>query len=202
MKKMNKLTIFLIPIGIAVNFIGGQIALLLKLPLYLDSIGTITVGALCGGIPGAIVGAITNVSISVTNPTTLAYIWLNIGFGLLAGYLSKKGVFKKLWKTVFAGLGFAIIGGGVGSMITILLFDGLGAGTTGMITGMLMTVGLSVQAGAFVSELFADLLDKIPTLIIVFFILKSIPVRTLAKLPLGHVLIDKDKLQGTAQRLA
>lgn len=202
MKKMNKLTIFLIPIGIAVNFIGGQIALLLKLPLYLDSIGTITVGALCGGIPGAIVGAITNVSISVSNPTTIAYIWLNIGFGLLAGYLSKKGVFKKLWKTVLAGLGFAIIGGGVGSMITILLFDGLGAGTTGMITGMLMTLGLSVQAGAFISELFADLLDKIPTLIIVFFILKSIPIRTLAKLPLGHVLIDKDKLQSTAPRVA
>ena len=61
MKKIDKLTLFLIPIGVAVNFIGGQIAILLKLPLYLDAIGTITVGALCGGIPGAIVGVISNV---------------------------------------------------------------------------------------------------------------------------------------------
>ena len=51
MKKIDKLAIFLIPIGVALNFIGAQIAMLLKLPVYLDAIGTIVVGALCGGIP-------------------------------------------------------------------------------------------------------------------------------------------------------
>ena len=56
MKKIDKLTIFLIPIGIAINVVGGQLAILLKLPLFLDSIGTFVVGALCGGIPGALVG--------------------------------------------------------------------------------------------------------------------------------------------------
>ncbi|MBP0724149.1 hypothetical protein J5Y03_02990 [Bacillus sp. RG28] len=191
MKNSFKLTMFLIPIGIAVNFIGGQIVLLLKLPIYLDSIGTIVVGALCGGIPGALVGAITNVTISVTNPTTLAYIWLNILFGLLAGFLARRGVFKSLWKTIVASIGFAAIGGGLGATITVLMFGGLGAGTTGMITGMLMKVGFSVQAGAYISEICADLLDKIPTLIIVFFILKSIPKRNLVKLPQGELFIDK-----------
>ncbi|KON86567.1 hypothetical protein AF332_06855 [Sporosarcina globispora] len=198
MKKSFKLTVFLIPIGIAVNFIGGQIVLLLKLPLYLDSIGTIVVGALCGGIPGAVVGAITNLLISITNPTTLAYIWLNILFGLLAGYLGKKGIFTSLWKTIITSIGFAIIGGGLGSTITILIFGGLGAGATGAITGMLMTMGFSVQAGAFIAELFADLLDKIPTMIIVFFILKSIPVRTLVKLPQGKLYIPNN---GKDQRI-
>jgi energy-coupling factor transport system substrate-specific component len=192
MKKSYKLTVFLIPIGIAVNFIGGQIILLLKLPLYLDSVGTIVVGALCGGIPGAIVGAISNALNAITNPTTLAYIWLNILFGLLAGFLAKKGVFRSLWKTMVASIGFALIGGGLGSTITILMFGGLGAGATGAITGMLMTMGFSVQAGAFISELFADLLDKIPTMIIVFFILKSIPVRTLVKLPQGNLFIQQN----------
>ncbi|MCO0597876.1 hypothetical protein NGI46_10400 [Peribacillus butanolivorans] len=191
MKNSFKLTVFLIPIGIAVNFIGGQIVLLLKLPLYLDSIGTIVVGALCGGIPGAVVGAITNLTISITNPTTLAYIWLNILYGLLAGFLAKRGIFKSLWKTIVASLGFAVIGGGLGATITILMFGGLGAGTTGMITGMLMTMGFSVEVGAFMSELLADLLDKIPTLLIVYFILKSIPMRTLVKLPQGELFINK-----------
>ena len=55
-----------------------------------------------------------------------------------------------------ASLGFAVIGGGLGAIITILMFGGLGAGTTGMITGMLMTMGFSVEVGAFMSELFAD----------------------------------------------
>ncbi|MED4582682.1 hypothetical protein [Brevibacillus choshinensis] len=188
----NKLTIFLIPIGIAVNFICGQIVLLLKLPIYLDSIGTITVGALCGGIPGALVGTITNLLISVSNPTTMAYMILNIIFGLLAGFLAKRGVFHSLWKTAVAGIGFGIIGGGLGSRITVWLFGGLGAGTTGAITGVLMQMGFSASTGALISELFADILDKIPTLIIVYFILKSIPARTLVKLPQGGLFIKKN----------
>lgn len=185
----NKLTIFLIPIGIAINFICGQIVLLLKLPIYLDSIGTITVGALCGGIPGALVGIITNLLISVSNPTTMAYMILNVLFGLLAGYLARKGVFQSLWKTALSGIGFGIIGGGLGSRITVWLFGGLGAGTTGAITGILMQMGFSASTGALISELFADILDKIPTMIIVYFILKSIPARTLVKLPQGSLFI-------------
>ena len=51
MKKWNKLTVFLIPIGIAVNVVGGQLALMLKLPVFLDSIGTFVIAALCGIVP-------------------------------------------------------------------------------------------------------------------------------------------------------
>ena len=44
------------------NVIGGQIALALRLPIYLDSIGTIMIGALlgpwCGLIPGLLGGLI------------------------------------------------------------------------------------------------------------------------------------------------
>ena len=38
------LTILLIPIGVAVNVVGGNLASLLKLPMYLDTIGTIFTG--------------------------------------------------------------------------------------------------------------------------------------------------------------
>lgn len=75
----GRLTIFMIPIGVATKFIGGQIVSLLKLPIYLDSIGTVLVGALCGGLPGALVGAIANVINSITNPTTMAYALISIG---------------------------------------------------------------------------------------------------------------------------
>ena len=45
--------IVLIPIAIAINIILGQtVSAALKVPIYLDSIGTILVGALAGPIPG------------------------------------------------------------------------------------------------------------------------------------------------------
>ena len=44
----SMLAILIIPIAVAVNFVGGQLASLLKLPMYLDTIGTIFAGMLCG----------------------------------------------------------------------------------------------------------------------------------------------------------
>ena len=41
--KMTAYKICLIAFAICINFVGGQIALLLKLPIYLDSIGTVFV---------------------------------------------------------------------------------------------------------------------------------------------------------------
>ena len=54
MKKSRKMTAWqlcLTAMAVAVNIAGGQIALLLRLPVYLDSIGTILVGAVSG--PGS-----------------------------------------------------------------------------------------------------------------------------------------------------
>ena len=42
------MTWVLIPVAIAINIAIGQIVVLLKLPVFLDSIGTVLVAALCG----------------------------------------------------------------------------------------------------------------------------------------------------------
>src|SRR5690554_2694925 len=104
MKTSVKLVLFLIPVGVAVNFIGGQLALLLKLPVFLDSIGTITVGALGGPLAGATVGALTNILLSITNPQTLFYIVNNIIFGILAGVLARHGFFSWFPKALLTGV--------------------------------------------------------------------------------------------------
>ena len=51
-KRMQKdfgstMTWVLIPVAIAINISIGQLVLVLKLPVYLDSIGTVLVGVLC-----------------------------------------------------------------------------------------------------------------------------------------------------------
>lgn len=54
-------TIVMIPFAIAINIILGQaVAAALKVPIYLDSVGTILVGALAGPIPGALTGFLAN----------------------------------------------------------------------------------------------------------------------------------------------
>lgn len=195
MKKLDKLTIFLIPIGIAVNFVGGQLAVLLKLPLYLDAIGTIIVGALCGGIPGAIVGLGSNLINAISLPTLLPYGIINITFGILAGFLSKKGMFKTLPKSIVCGLIYGTIGCCMAVPITVLLYGGfVGTGASVIVT-TLMAAGWNVVPATFVSELSTELMDKITSLVICFLIIKSMPLRFLVKLQLGKNYIKEDALQ-------
>ena len=55
-------TLVLMPIAIAINIIlGAAVASALKIPIYLDSIGTILVGALAGPIAGALTGFTANI---------------------------------------------------------------------------------------------------------------------------------------------
>jgi len=53
--------IALMPVAIAINIVlGYTVQTVLKLPIYLDSIGTILVGVLAGPIAGALTGVLTN----------------------------------------------------------------------------------------------------------------------------------------------
>lgn len=195
MKKIDKLAIFLIPIGVALNFIGAQIAMLLKLPVYLDAIGTIVVGALCGGIPGAVVGVISNTINSITYP---AYVWYGIIsaiYGVLAAYLSRRKVFCSLWKTVLASLLFATIGGVLNSCITWILFDfNFATDTTAIFAIPLHSaLGFPKFAAQMIAAICMDVADKFLSVMAMFFILKSMPNRFLVKLKLGNVYIKEAK---------
>ena len=109
MKKWNKLTIFLIPIGIAVNVVGGQLALMLKLPVFLDSIGTFVVAALTGIGPGLIIAIGTQLINAITTPTVLAYIEIGMLFSVWSFLFAKGGIYKSLWKSALCGVGVAVV---------------------------------------------------------------------------------------------
>lgn len=183
----GRLTIFLIPIGVATNFIGGQLANLLKLPIYLDSIGTVLVGALCGGLPGAVVGAVSNVINSITNPTTMAYAIISVVIGILAGWFSRAGWFLKLWKALLTVIPFALVGGAGGALITIWLFGGLTPSGNSVIVAALHAAGLELNTAVYIAGIPFDMLDKLLTVLVVFLILKRVPERLLTKLPLGSI---------------
>ena len=91
------LTILLIPIGVAVNVVGGNLASLLKLPMYLDTIGTIFTGIIAGPWVGAVTGLLTNIVTGITNPVNFWFIHVNVIVGLITGFMARAGWFTD-WK--------------------------------------------------------------------------------------------------------
>ncbi len=94
-------TYLLMAVGIGVNVILGQtVASALKIPIYLDSIGTILVGVLCGPIAGAITGGLGNVLWSYVIPPPFqyqpaaAFAITAVAIGVIAGLLGRAGFLR------------------------------------------------------------------------------------------------------------
>ena len=94
-------TIVLIPIAIAINIILGQtVSAALKIPVYLDSIGTILVGVLAGPVAGALTGGLANLIWTYVLPAPFhsdyaaPFFIVAVEIGLLAGLFGRLGFFR------------------------------------------------------------------------------------------------------------
>jgi len=89
-------TIVLIPIAIAINIsLGYTVQNVLKLPIYLDSIGTILVGVLAGPIAGALTGVLSNLIWQLIAGGTAGPFAITAGvIGLMAGLWGYLGVYR------------------------------------------------------------------------------------------------------------
>lgn len=94
-KEFSTRTLVLIPIAIAINIAIGELVVRLKLPIYLDSIGTVLVGAIAGPWAGALTGALTNLIWGLFNPYAAAFFYVAAVIGFLAGLAGKQGAFEK-----------------------------------------------------------------------------------------------------------
>lgn len=93
--------IVLMPLAIALNVaLGSLVGQVLRLPIYLDSIGTILVGVLAGPIPGLLTGVLTDliwgyaIPPPIGSPTVGPFSITAGCIGLLAGILGRCGAFS------------------------------------------------------------------------------------------------------------
>lgn len=113
--------IVLIPVAIAINIVlGYTVQTVLRLPIYLDSIGTILVGVLAGPIAGALTGAASNIiwqyAPGIGGGTIGPFAITAAVIGLLAGLWGYLGVFRprptsgaRLWLAVLVGVAIIVL---------------------------------------------------------------------------------------------
>lgn len=198
-KKLGKLVLFLIPIGVGINFVGYQIFyVLLKTPFACDAIGTVLVGALCGPVAGGITGLVTNLINSITNPTSMFFAVLSVLFGVSAGLLARAGMFSSTVKVILSSFVFSIIGG-IGSALIcwpLYGFDFFGSTSQILIAIPLYeATHISKFLCATIASFAMDIPDKIIVSIAAFAILKALPIRYLVKLPNGDMFIKEKDLE-------
>lgn len=176
--KLDTATIVLIPACIGINYLGKLFAAFLKLPLWLDAIGT-CIGAVLGGpIIGAICGAANNIIYGLTtgDNISLVYALTSLFIGLVVGILARMGYMKTFAKSFVCALGGGLAAVIVSTPLNVIFWGG----TTGNIWGDALfaatqAAGMPIGIGSFLDELVVDVPDKILTIIIAFFIIKGLP---------------------------
>ena len=174
--RFSTAALVLIPVAVGINYIGKLIASVLKLPLWLDSIGTVLAAMLGGPIVGALSGAINNIIYGFTDPISFVYAITNVAIGLTAGILFYKGYISSWGKAVVAG----IIIGLVATVISTPLNIGFWGGQTGNVWGdALFAVVLanteSTWLASVLDEIVVDVPDKLLVVLVSYGIFKGLP---------------------------
>ncbi|WFR55538.1 ECF transporter S component [Anaerocolumna sp. AGMB13025] len=175
--KFNTVTLVLIPAAIGINYLGKLFAGVLKLPLWLDSIGTCLAAILAGPIVGAICGAANNIIYGLTmDPISTIYALTNIGIGIAVGILAYKGFMKNFKGAIVTAIVVGLVSVVISTPLNVIFWGG----QTGNVWGDALYAGavagnIPVWIASFLDELVVDLPDKIAVIIIVFLICKSLP---------------------------
>lgn len=180
----NTQTWVLIPIAIAINIAIGQIVGLLKLPVFLDSIGTVLVAALCGPWAGALTGTLSNLIWGVAmDPNALPWWPVAFMIGYMAGRMAEWGFFKNWWKIVITGFVIAITAAIVSTPIAVYLYGGITSSGSSFITAYLMQTGTDMIAAVFSTNFLVEPVDKIITAMLAFSIILGLPKRIVGGYP-------------------
>lgn len=166
-KKMDVKKIAIVGLGIALNIVGAFVALMLRLPIYMDSIGTIMVACLLGpryailtGVGGSLISGMT------FDIYSLYFAPVQISTGLFAGYMYRSGLLsgKKTPLGVFiVTLPTSIIS----AIIAAKLFGGVTSSGSSYIVQLLKVIGMPDVASVFVTQVVTDYVDKFVAVILV-----------------------------------
>lgn len=190
-KDFTTITLALIPVAIVINIVAGQLAIFLRIPLYLDSIGTVLVGALAGPFAGALTGILSNVlwAIIFSNPTLFPFSIVAGLIGLAAGIAASRGAFKSLLWTIVAGILTGIMAALVSAPIAYYVFGGVTGAGTDVIVAAFQSMGASVLQAALGQGIVSDPLDKTISFVIVWLILRGMSRRLLSQFPRGGTVL-------------
>ncbi len=172
--KHNYITILLCLAGIAVNLILSELTGRLQLPLYLDTVGSVSVAIMGGYLPGVIVGFATNFLKSISDPSAIYYGILNVLIALTASLFAKKQYFRKPLGILCVTVVFTLIGGGLGTLIPWYLDDV--AFDSESLSAVIHGSGHFSQITAHVlANLASDFLDKALSVLLVLLIVHLLP---------------------------
>ncbi len=185
--------LLIIPIGVAINVVGYQLCTILKLPLFLDVIGT-AIAALTGGpLVGAITGGLGNLVNGMFNPTAIPYAIVSICMGTAIGLFAKYSLLKTKKGIATLIITLSFIGPITATPITVLMFGGATGTGVDFITAVIAQTGQGIWSSVFSQSFLVGIVNNMVNLSIAYYIISKMSNRYLHKTNYGANYIKEAK---------
>ncbi|QDX93382.1 ECF transporter S component [Brevibacillus laterosporus] len=177
MWSLSTTALVLIPVAVGVNYIGKLFAGLLKLPLWLDAIGTVLASLLAGPIIGGLSGLINNIIYGLTvDPISFVYALTSLCMGLVAGAMAFKGWINSWGKAAVVGLTVGVTAVVISTPLNVWFWGGQTGNLWGdMVFAYVMNNTQSIWLASFLDELVVDVPDKLLTVLVAYGIYRVLP---------------------------
>lgn len=175
-KKFSSTTILMLAgLAIALNVVLGIITSSIKVPLYLDTIGTVFMAIYFGPWYGAAVGGLSNFLASIlSNPQGIPFMIVSIVIGLVVGFVFRKIKFTFI-SALIIGIILSIVAPLIGTPIGVYVYGGLTGTVSDVAVMWLKESGASIFTASFIAKVFNNLIDKIGTCMILYFVISALP---------------------------
>lgn len=182
--RISSSVLTLMVVCIAVNMIGGQIASTLKLPIFLDAVGTMLAAILAGPVVGMLTGLCTNLVWGlISGPVAAAFAPVSMVIGLGIGLMARAGWFSSLPKVIVSGVVVTIALTLVAVPIRVYLFGGVTGSGADFFVAYMNAVGQKLMQSVAITVVGANLVDKVLTAVIAWLLVKRMPRRALDAFP-------------------
>lgn len=179
MRKLDSRKMTFLALAAVLNIAGGLLAQALRLPIYLDTLGTLFAAATLGPVYGMIPGLLSNlISGITTDPYALYYTPVQILTGLTAGFLLY-GKGMRIGRFFLSGILITLPSTLLAAWITAKLFGGLTSSGSSVLVLFLHRRGLGLTESVFLVQVFTDLSDKLLCLYLALRLKAMIPRRLL-----------------------
>ncbi|MUW13450.1 ECF transporter S component [Halorubrum sp. CBA1125] len=175
----------LIPVAVGLNLTGGFLVRMLRIPLFMDTIGTVLLAIIAGPFAAALAGIVTNLVLgAIQSPTSIPFAITQVAIAFAAGYLAYRGWFRILnrkdyLKLIGAGIVIAAVSTIVSTPIVVLVFGGVTGSATSALTGFFLATGAGIVEAVLSQQIITSPTDKIATVIISVYLARQIPTRYL-----------------------
>lgn len=181
--KFSERQVALMGMLVALNVTIGGLVHVIKLPIFLDAIGTVLAALLLGAVPGVIVGVVSFIVAAVViNPV---YIWFCGTQAVIALFTYtvalKLSAFSSPFRVVSTGVALGIVAGIVSAPVIVSVFGGVSGSGRDLITAGLVASGQQILKAVAMSGIASEPIDKTLQVLSAFFILKSMPKSLLSQ---------------------